>query len=58
MGRRHTELAHHFEQPLIDALGQEVWEQEQVAGAGLTLEETITLARSLAQNTPTAAAPD
>jgi predicted ATPase/class 3 adenylate cyclase len=52
------QFADRFDQPLIDALGPEAWQREQAAGATLTLEETITLARSLAQNTPTAAAPD
>jgi predicted ATPase/class 3 adenylate cyclase len=45
---RTTELERHFEQPLIDALGQDVWEREQAADAALTFEETIMLARSLA----------
>ena len=37
-----------FEQRLIDALGPEAWEREHAAGALLTLEQTIELARSLA----------
>ncbi len=41
-----------FEQPLIDALGDEEWAREQAAGATLTLEEAITLARTLAKPTP------
>ena len=45
---RIAELEHHFEQPLIDALGQEAWNREQAAGATMTLEQTIELARSLA----------
>ena len=38
-----------FDQPLIAALGQEAWEQEQAAGATLTLDEAIALARTLAR---------
>jgi hypothetical protein len=41
------ELEHLFEQPLIDAIGQEVWEREQAIGATMALDETIELARSL-----------
>jgi hypothetical protein len=37
-----------FVQPLIDTLGEEVWALEQAAGAAVTLDETIALARSLA----------
>jgi predicted ATPase/class 3 adenylate cyclase len=51
-------LERHFAQSLADALGPQAWEEEHAAGANLTLEETIALAGSLAQNTPTAAAPD
>ena len=47
------ELRRRFEQPLIDALGEEEWARERAAGATLTLEEAIELARTLA----TAAAP-
>src|SRR5262249_2637194 len=43
-----TELEQHFEQPLIDPLGQGAWDREQAVGAKMTLEETIELARSLA----------
>ena len=45
---RLRELEHHFEQPLINALGHEAWEREQTVGAAMTLEATIELARSLA----------
>jgi predicted ATPase/class 3 adenylate cyclase len=45
---RLRELEQHFEQPLINALGQEAWDREQAVGAKMTLEETIELARSLA----------
>jgi len=45
---RLRELEHHFEQPLINALGQEAWDREQAVGAAMTLEGTIELARSLA----------
>ena len=42
------ELRRRFEWPLIDALGEEEWAREQAAGAMLTLEEAIELARTLA----------
>jgi hypothetical protein len=42
------ELRRRFEQPLIDALGEDEWAREQAAGAKLTLEEAIDLARALA----------
>ena len=41
-------LRRRFEPPLIDALGEEEWAREQAAGAMLTLEEAIELARTLA----------
>jgi predicted ATPase len=41
-------LRRRFEQPLVDALGEEEWAREQAAGAKLTLEEAIELARRLA----------
>jgi len=41
-------LRRRFEQPLIDALGDHEWAREQAAGATLTLEEAIELARTLA----------
>lgn len=42
-------LEQHFEQHLIDALGDDgTWAREKAAGAALTLEETIALARSVA----------
>ena len=44
--RRTDELEQRLQQPLIDALGQEAWEQEQAAGATMTLD-VIELARSL-----------
>jgi hypothetical protein len=46
------ELRRRFEQPLIDALGEDEWAREQAAGAALTLEEAIELARTLAATTP------
>lgn len=46
------ELRRRFEQSLIEALGEDEWEREQAAGAGLTLEEAIELARALATSTP------
>ncbi len=48
------EFLHHepfwntLDQDLIDVLGQETWQEEQAAGAALTLDETIALARWLA----------
>jgi predicted ATPase/class 3 adenylate cyclase len=44
----YLELRHDFEQSLTDALGADEWEREQAAGATLTLEEAIALARKLA----------
>jgi predicted ATPase len=41
-----------FEQPLIDALGEDEWGREQAAGAMLTLEEAIEVARTLAATPP------
>ena len=46
------ELRRRFEQPLIDALGEDEWAREQAAGATLTLEEAIELARTLAAAPP------
>ena len=46
------ELRSHFELPLIDALGEDEWALEQAAGATLTLEEAIELARALAAAPP------
>jgi predicted ATPase len=46
------ELRRRFEQPLIDALGEDEWAREQAAGATLTLEEAIELARTLAGPPP------
>jgi len=54
---RDQEVASRFEQPLIDALGAETWEQEKAAGAMLSLEETIQLARSLVNDAPKTAGP-
>ena len=50
--RPEPELRRRFEQPLIDALGEDEWAREQAVGATLTLEEAITLARTLAKPTP------
>jgi predicted ATPase/class 3 adenylate cyclase/Tfp pilus assembly protein PilF len=41
------EFARRMEQPLIEALGKAKWSEEQTVGAGMTLEQTIALARSL-----------
>jgi predicted ATPase len=46
------DLRRRFEQPLIDALREDGWAREQAAGATLTLEEAIELARTLAAPTP------
>jgi predicted ATPase/class 3 adenylate cyclase len=43
-----VELRRRFEQPLIDALGEDAWAREQAAGATITLDEAIELARTLA----------
>jgi predicted ATPase len=48
MSGRNDELESRFEQPLIDALGREAYETERAAGAAMSLEETLELARSLA----------
>ena len=45
---RSEKLEHHFEQPIIEALGAETWAQEQASGATMTLDEAIALARTLA----------
>jgi hypothetical protein len=42
------ELERRFEQPLTDALAPEDYETEMAAGAEMSLEEAIELARSLA----------
>jgi predicted ATPase len=42
------DLRRRFEQSLIDAFGEDEWAREQAAGATLTLEEAIELARTLA----------
>jgi tetratricopeptide (TPR) repeat protein len=48
------EFLHHepfwntLDQVLIDVLGQETWQREQAAGAAMTLDESLALARSLA----------
>ncbi|MBI2776692.1 MAG: hypothetical protein HYX57_05425 [Chloroflexi bacterium] len=51
------ELRRRFEQPLIDALGEEEWAREQAAGATLTLDEAIELARRLAAAPPETTVP-
>lgn len=45
---RNLEIELVFDQRLIEALGQEAWDQERAAGAAMSLEETIAVARSLA----------
>jgi hypothetical protein len=45
-------LRRRYEQPLIDALGDEDWARERAAGSGLTLNEAIDLARTLAAGSP------
>jgi hypothetical protein len=42
------DLRRRFERPLIEALGEDDWAREHAAGATLTLEEAIELARTLA----------
>jgi predicted ATPase/class 3 adenylate cyclase len=46
------ELRRRFEPPLIDALGEDEWAREHAAGAKLTLELAIDLARTLAATPP------
>jgi predicted ATPase len=46
------ELRRRFEQPLIEALGKDEWTRQHTAGATLTLEEAIELARTLAATPP------
>jgi hypothetical protein len=48
------ELRRRFEQPMIDALGEDEWARGQAAGATLTLGEAIELARTLAAPAPEA----
>ena len=43
-------LEHRFEEPLIDALGKGLYSTELANGAGMSTEETIELARSLADS--------
>jgi tetratricopeptide (TPR) repeat protein len=50
MSGRNDELESRFEQPLIDALGREAYENERAAGAAMSLEATLELARSLADS--------
>ena len=54
VGPGELELRRRFERPLIDALGEDEWAREQAAGARLTLEEAIELARTLAATPPEA----
>jgi predicted ATPase/Flp pilus assembly protein TadD len=46
------DLRRRFERPLIEALGEDEWVRERAAGATLTLEEAIELARMLAAPQP------
>jgi predicted ATPase len=46
------ELRRRFEPPLIEALEEDEWAREHAAGATLTLEEAIELARTLAAVPP------
>lgn len=46
------DLRRRFEQPLIEALGEEEWAREEAVGATLTLEGAIELARTLAAAGP------
>ena len=48
MSGRNDELESRFERPLIAALGQRAYETEWATGATMSLEQTIELARSLA----------
>ena len=44
------ELERRFEQPLTDVLGKEAYAAERAKGSGMSLDETIALARSLANS--------
>jgi hypothetical protein len=46
--RQDEELERRFEEPLIDALGKKAHSTELANGAGMSIDETIELARSLA----------
>jgi hypothetical protein len=41
-----------WDKPLIQAIGEQVWDQEQAAGAAMTVEETSELGRSLTRAVP------
>jgi tetratricopeptide (TPR) repeat protein len=45
---RHSDNDQFFDQTLIAAIGEEAWAQEQAAGAEMSLDEAIQLARSIA----------
>jgi hypothetical protein len=42
-----ADLEGHFERRLVAVLDEETWEREKAAGARMTLDEAIALARSL-----------
>jgi predicted ATPase/class 3 adenylate cyclase len=46
------ELLRRFEQPLVDSLGENAWARGHAAGASLTLDEAIEVARALAGTPP------
>jgi predicted ATPase len=48
MSREENEIEARFERTLIEALGDDGYEKQQAAGAAMGLDETIELARSLA----------
>ena len=49
MWREYQEVEARFAQQLIDALGNERYEEWRAAGAALGLDEALELARSLAR---------
>jgi predicted ATPase len=53
---RAGELERDFERPLVVVLGEEAWEREETAGATMTLEQAIALARSLSGHSARAVA--
>jgi predicted ribonuclease YlaK len=51
-GPRRRELGHFFAQPLIDAVGAEMYAREQAKGATMGLDDAVELARSLLSSLP------
>jgi hypothetical protein len=53
-----AELDGHFERKLVAVLGEDAWEQENAAGATMTLEEAIVVARFLCDGAEAVASPE